>query len=279
MKHKSIVFLSLLLLLCFSTPPASANAEAGMSEQLPYYVSDVAGVLTSEQWQQLEDSAKNISEHFQCGVYVVTLDDYTKYGSFSSFWDFSQAFYSRYQLGLGEEHNGILLIMSMADRDYSLLAYGSEAHYAFTDYAKEVLEKQFLDNFRNNDWYGGFTDYVDGCDQLLTRAAEGNPVDVTYSSRSGMSDTASTALIIGIPCLAAFATCEGMRRQMKPVKTKAQADDYILPGGIDLSLKRDVFVNRTVSRTVIHSNNRDGHGGGGGTTVNSHGFSGHSGKF
>jgi len=77
-----------------------------------------------------------------------------------------------------------------------------------------------------------------------------------------------------------FGACEGMRHRMKPVKTQSRADEYIVPGGIHFNLKRDVFVNRTVSRTVIRTENRDSHyGGGGGTTVNSGGFSGHSGKF
>ena len=72
---------------------------------------------------------------------------------------------------------------------------------------------------------------------------------------------------------------EGMKRQMKPVGRQNRADEYVVPGGIHLSLKRDVFLNRTVTRTVIHTENRDSSSGGGGTTVNSQGFSGHSGKF
>ena len=266
-----------LLLLLLLLPAFSAGAEN--SSQLPYYVSDTAGLMTADEWQKLEDRARQISEQYGCGVYVVTLNDYTEYGSYSSFWDFSTQFYTGYQMGIGSERNGILLILSMKERDYSLLAYGSDAHYAFTDYGKEVLENSFLDNFRRNDWTGGFSDYIDGCGNLLSRAAAGSPLDVSYDRRDDSSSTVNTAIVICFPLLISFAVCQGMKRKMKPVREQSRANDYIVPGGVRLTVNRDVFVNRTVSRTVIRSEQRDSHSSGGGTTIHSSGFSGHSGKF
>ena len=259
---------------------AGAAASAESAQELPYYVSDTANLTTAEQWQKLETAAERISDRYGCGVYVVSLQDYRDYGSYSNIRNFSEDFYNRYRLGLGQNRNGILLVLSMEERDYSLIAYGSDAHYAFTDYGKEVLANSFLDDFKRNDWNGGFADYISGCEQLLSRAAEGQPVDVQYESRSGIPPELSTGIIIGVPLLVSFGACEGMKRRMKPVKPQNRADEYIVPGGIHFNLKRDVFVNRTVSRTVIRSENRDSsYGGGGGTTVNSGGFSGQSGKF
>ena len=255
----------------------AASAESG--QELPYYVSDTVGLTTSEQWQKLETAAERISDRYGCGVYAVSLQDYRDYGSYSNIRNFSEEFYNHYRLGLGQNRNGILLVLSMAERDYCLIAYGSDAHYAFTDYGKEVLENSFLDDFKRNDWNGGLADYISGCEELLSKAAEGKPVDVQYESRSNIPTEVSTGIIIGVPLLVSFGACEGMKRRMKPVKPQNRADEYIVPGGIHLSLKRDVFVNRTVSRTVIRTENRDSTYGGGGTTVNSGGFSGHSGKF
>lgn len=284
-KKRMLALLMLLGLLLLLSVPAYAESfgkdesiRSGDS-RLPYFISDTSGLMTTDQWQKLENTAKEISEQYQCGVYVVTLDDYRSYGSYNSFWDFSEDFYSSYQLGLGERRNGILLIMSMADRDYSILAYGSDAHYAFTDYGKEYLENEFLDDFRRNDWYGGFTDYVNGCSELLERAAAGDPLDVSYDSRSEMPDEVSTAIIVGVPLLAGFGACEGMRHKMKPVAKQSRADEYVVPGGVNLDVKKDLFINRTVTRTLIQTENKASHSGGGGTTVNSSGFSGHSGKF
>ena len=276
---KRVLSASLILILTMMFLTAAA-ASAESVQELPYYVSDTAGLTSSDQWQKLESAAERVTDQYGCGVYIVTLQDYRDYGSYSSIRSFSEDFYNRYHLGIGEKRNGILLVLSMAERDYSLIAYGSDAHYAFTDYGKTVLENGFLDDFRRDDWNSGFSDYISGCEQLLSRAADGNPVDVSYESRSGIPPELSTGIIIGVPLLVSFGACEGMRHRMKPVKTQSRADEYIVPGGIHFNLKRDVFVNRTVSRTVIRTENRDSHyGGGGGTTVNSGGFSGHSGKF
>ena len=275
---KRIWSVSLILILALMLLTGTA-ASAESAQKLPYYVSDTAN-LVPDQWQKLETAAERVSEQYGCGVYIVTLQDYRDYGSYSSMRSFSEDFYNRYHLGIGEKQNGILLVLSMAERDYSLIAYGSDAHYAFTDYGKTMLENSFLDDFRRDDWNGGFSDYISGCEQLLSRAADGNPVDVSYESRSGIPSELSNGIIIGVPLLVSFGASEGMKRRMKPVKPQSRADEYIVPGGIHFNLKRDVFVNRTVSRTVIRTENRDSHyGGGGGTTVNSGGFSGHSGKF
>lgn len=272
------LILSLLLLLLIG-----GLAAAESSAELPYYLSDTAQLMTTEQWQRLEDSAEGISEQYGCGVYLVTLEDYRDYGSYSSIRAFAEDFYKGYNLGLGQNANGILLVLSMEERDYCLIAYGSDAHAAFTDYGKEVLENGFLDDFRRNDWYSGFRDYVNGCADLLSRAAAGTPLDVSYDygEEAGIPSEVSTGIIVGLPLLVSFGACEGMRRQMKPVRQQSRADEYIVPGGVKLSLKKDVFVNRTVSRTVLRTEDRGSSGShhGGGTTISSSGFSGHSGKF
>lgn len=279
MKKGTLALLLILAVLLLGTIPAFAETGQSGQNRLPYDISDTAGLMTSEQWQKLETAAEQISERYQCGVYIVTLDDYKSYGSYSSIRSFSEDFYTHYQMGMGERRNGILLVLSMADRDYSLIAYGSDAHYAFTDYGKQVLADSFLDNFGRNDWYGGFSDYVEGCSELLARAASGQPLDVSYESRDGITEEVGTAVVIGVPLLVGVGACEGMRRRMKPVARQSRADEYIVPGGIHLDIKKDVFLTRTVSRTPIRTENRDSHYGGGGTTVNSGGFSGQSGKF
>ncbi|MBR4472293.1 MAG: TPM domain-containing protein [Oscillospiraceae bacterium] len=266
--------LALLLLLSLSV---AAFAE-GENETLEYYVSDAAGLLTAQQQQTLEAAARAASEKHGCGIYIITINDFREFG-FGNVSDCAEGFYNHYQMGLGNERNGILLLLSMNDRDYALKAYGGGAHEAFTDYGSYRISDSFIRYFRNNDWYGGFADYISNAEDFLTRAAAGNPVDVPQNENTGLSSGVKTAMIVGIPALIAFGSCEGMKRKMKPVKQAGFADDYLLQGGIHLDVKKDVFVNRSVTRTVIRTERSSGGGGGGGTTINSGGFSGHSGKF
>ena len=257
--------LTVVLLLLFSLAPLSAFA-ANETETLPYFVSDAAGLLTAQQQQDLESQARAVSEQYGCGVYAITIDDFRKFG-FSSIDACAEGFYKHYQMGIGD------------DRDYALKAYGSAAHTAFTDYGSYRLAERFLDDFRQGNWYDGFSDYIGTAGDYLARAAAGEPVDVPQQGSSRLVPGVKIAMIIGIPILIAFGCCEGMKRTMKPVKKHTNADEYLIPGGIHLDIKQDVFINRSVTRTRIASESRSSSGGGGGTTINSGGFSGHSGKF
>ena len=62
---------------------------------------------------------------------------------------------------------------------------------------------------------------------------------------------------------------------------KTSAGGYIVPPGVNMKIRRDDFINRTVIRTVIHVDNgpRDSGGGFSGGGHFSGGHSGHSGKF
>ncbi len=276
---KSFTAVCLFLLMMLGLIPAASADTGDGSSSLPYFVSDVAGILSESEQKRLDETARQISYEYDCGVYIVTLPDYREYDANADIFSFAQSFYRSYHLGLGDSSAGVLLMLSMAERDYSLVTYGSSTHYAFTDYGQRVLASEFLDDFRQDDWYGGFSDYLDCCRELLSRAQEGNPLDSGYEIIDGMSSGIRLAVVFGVPLLIAVLCCEIMRRRMKPVSRQSRADEYIVPGGVDLSVKRDIFLNRSVSRTVIRSENRGPGGSGGGTTINSGGFSGHSGKF
>ena len=65
--------------------------------------------------------------------------------------------------------------LSMAERDFQMLAHGDTANAAFTDYGKYIMQDEFLDNFREDDWYGGFADYIAACGRYLEANANGAP--------------------------------------------------------------------------------------------------------
>lgn len=272
---KSFFSLAFVFILLLSLSVFSVFAEEN-TETLEYYVSDAAGLLTHDQQQSLEKAARSVSQQYGCGIYVITINNFREFG-FKNIDDCAEGFFNHYQMGLGSERNGSLLLLSMEDRDYALKAHGSIAHTAFTDYGSRRLAESFLDDFQKNDWYGGFSDYINNAGEFLGRAAAGNPVDVPQQNTE-LSSGAKLAIMIGFPTLIAFGACQGMKRQMKSVKKQLDADDYLIPGGVHLDVKQDVFVNRSVARTVIRTERSSG-GGGGGTTINSGGFSGHSGKF
>lgn len=278
MSKKILVCLILCLSLCLGMGLSASAAEL-------YNISDAAGLLSEQELVTLDENAKAVSEYYNCGVYVVIVDNYKNYVQ-GSITDFSEAVYKSYNLGLGEAKNGILLALSMAERDYDLCAYGDFAHYAFTDYGKDKLAEEFLDNFRNNDWAGGMNDYVAFCGSLLEMAKNGNPLDIMIYDEEpeppGL-DAFDLILILAIPSVIALAVCGIFAAQMKTTGRQSFASDYIDRSRAHMRVSTDQFINRSVVRVPIPKNDDDGPraGGGspGGTSVNAGGFSHNSGKF
>ena len=264
---KTISALLILLFAALVIVPASASADSGA------YVYDLAKILSRSEAETLEDMAEAVSTTHGCGVYIITVDDYTEYVS-GGVWEFTEFAYDDLNLGLGSDRNCVVLALSMSDRDYDLMAHGSLGNAAFTDYSKGWLEDRFLDDFRENDWYGGFEDYINGSEDLIVKALQGEPMDV---NNTPAGNTAGVVVSLLLAAIIAAIVCAIFSAQMKSVSLAKNADQYVV-GGLLLAAHSDQFTHTTQVTRVIESSSGRG-GGGGGTSVNSGGFSHSSGKF
>lgn len=282
-KTISLLFaLALSLALCVPSFAYTVTVGAdGGTTYTPEYIFDGAGLLDIDDFTALEDAAAQGAQ-YDCGIYVFTVDDMSDYG-YSDIEAFGEAVYDELSLGLGGERSGVLLTLSMYDRDYDLLAYGAVGNAAFTDYGKALLEEEFLDNFRNDDWGGGFTDYVNGCVRYLEANAAGTPVDVAPEEPLSIGEKLVSGVLFGfIPAvLIAFLVCTVLKSQLKSVRKADGAAHYAVSGKTDITLREDTFTHTTQVRTPKPEQKKSGGGGGhgGGTRVNSRGFSHSSGKF
>lgn len=248
MKRKIV---SLLLAVCMLALFAG-NAYAQASGSLSSSVTDGAGLLQDAQIRQLEQMAQAVTDQYAVGVYIITLDDYREVDP-AGVYEATYGIYHEYSLGEGAQRNGIVLLLSMAERDYALFRYGDQAVYAFSDFGLELLEEVFLDNFEHNDWNGGFEDYIRECDRYLEKAAAGKPVQ--------KSPATLILIFCAIALAIAAAVCAGMVGQMKTVHKNAGAANYA--GTLALTEQFDQFTRRTETRRKIQSNqNAQTHSGG-----------------
>lgn len=260
MKRRFWSIFSVLLLLMLLALPVQASEYR--------FVFDEAVLLTTPKAEQLDEMAADLSVRYDCGVYIVTVLDYTEYGS--DVRSAAENFFLDHDLGLGSDANGVLLMLSMLERDYALIAHGDLGNTAFTDYGKEILSEAFLDDFRYDSWAAGFADYLSTSEEFLHAASTGAPVDVQQESGSGLG--MSLVMILLVPAVIAGVSCGVMAATMKTARKKTYANDY--SKGIQLTNRHDRFITRTVVRQKIESSSSSG-----GTRVNSGGFSGRSGKF
>lgn len=257
MKRKSTVFLLLALLLILLALPV--QAEEGL-----LYVTDEADLLTVEEDLELEELCQSISEEYEIGVYIVTVGDYIEYGEGSAY-DVTCDVYHEYTMGKGEERNGIMLFLSMAERDFATFVYGEDGEYVFSDYALQQLEEEFLPHFSEDNWYEGFKAYATTCGEYLAKAASGAPVE----KGKGMT----YLIVIAVSFLVSLIVATILKLGMKSVEAKREATAYI-SRELNLTMCSDQFTHTTRTRTKIKSDSDSGskaHSGGGGH--------GRSGKF
>ena len=268
MKRRISTLLATMLLAIFLCVPALA---AGFDEAQLNFVTDEAGILSDQEWRSLETRAEEISLKYKCGVYIIVVDDFTDYVYDETVYEAAKTFYQEYSLGYGEEKSGELLLLSMEERDYTLIAYGY-GNTAFTDYGKDKLADVFLDDFGDDEWYNGFSDYLEKSDSMLQSARAGHPLDVDSNPLIVLAGI-GISLLVG--CVAAFVVTVWLSdRLRKSVSAKTKADAYRTAGNVEITGREDHFTHTTETRTKIE---RDS--GSGGTTVDSDGFSGKSGKF
>ncbi|MBR3570177.1 MAG: TPM domain-containing protein [Oscillibacter sp.] len=247
------------------------------------YVTDFAGILSDGQAQALENQAASVAETYGFGVYIVVMDDFSEYG-YDDAYDFAVALYDEWGYGFGDDHSGEMLFMSMNNRKYALV-YTGYGDIAFTEGGRDSLENAMLSCFRNDDWAGGFKEYMDWSEYLLEAAANGEPVgwdeygdyhpddgSADYDDEPGLFEW---AIVIGIPAVITIIISLLLLAQMDSVEEATQAKEYVIPHTLKIRVKSDRFTHVTESRTKVHDDSDSGgsshHSGGG--------HSGRSGSF
>lgn len=274
MKRRIAIAGLVLLLTCMVFPMCFAQGT------FPF-ITDKAGLLTAEEVRALEDRASEISTRYEMGVYIIALDDFQKYSNYRSISNAAMDIYDSYGLGLGEDKAGVTLMLSMAERDYNLDFYGSRADYAFTEAGRDRMEERIVSFLRYGDYYGAFSAWLDLCDSYLLAAKDGNPVGQGEpSSADWQEDSEGMGFLAVIPGIVAAAlTGAVLVAPMRTAGQKANANDYVVDGSLELTRRSDMFLRRSVTRRPRQNNSNSRPGGGGGVHYSGGGHSGRSGKF
>ena len=238
---------------------------------------DEAGLLNEDEADSLLTQLNEISERQNCDVIVVTvasLDGKTAESYADDYFDFND-------YGLGQDRDGILLLLSMEDRDWAISTHGF-AITAFTDAGQSYMTDHFLSYISDGEYAQGFQKYAELCDQFLTQAKEGEPYD-TDNLPKGSVAFVWLPIDIVIGCIIAFFRAQGKKKRLKTVRKKVSARDYIVQGSLKARTNREILLNSVVSsRDISSSDNGSSDSGGGSSTHTSssgetHG--GSSGKF
>ena len=226
------------------------------------YVFDGAGLLNTDEIAQLEAMAAQVAADHGCGVYIMTVEDYSAHG-LGDVYETAYGLYHGMNLGIGPDRQGLVLLLSMAGRDYATFFYGEFTEYAFNEYGQKKLEEVFLDDFADNDWFLGFYDLIHECDEYMAKAETGKPVRVNVAAAFGLG------FLFALP-LAALITLIIRKVMLKSVDRAREASEFVTPEGLNMLERWDHFTHTTVTTRSIAKKSESRSGGGG---------SGRSGKF
>ena len=232
------------------------------------YVTDAAGIMEPAQRQELAQRAEAISRQYDFGVYIITMDDFRDVTDSCDVFDGAATLYKEYDLGVGDERRGVLLLLSMNDRDFSLVTYSDYGNYVFDRETREEMTDWFLDDFARDDWFGGFADYLAACQRYLADGPAKRQSDIV----------ARIGLIFFLPLIAAVVVVFILGLKMKSVARAVQAGDYA-GAGLILTDSYDLFTHATETRRKRESESTRSGGSGSIRSSSSGGFGGTSGKF
>lgn len=248
-------FLGLLLaLLLFVGLSLSVGAAA------PRLV-DEADLLTAAEETELLTRLDEVSTTYGADVVVVTVDS----TGGTSPMAYADDYFDDNGYGQGADRAGVLLLVSMAQRDWWISTSGFCIE-ALSDDTIAYIGESITPDLSAGDYPAAFATYVEECAYYLDGHLNGFPFP------TGMMLV--VALVIGL-VVALIATLI-MRGQLKSVRPQRAAESYVRTGSLAVTDARELYLYRQVdrrlrpqntsgsgSRTHTSSSGRS-HGGGGG---------------
>ena len=268
MKRIITVLLLITLLLscgfCFVCS-ADDNTYAYTDTELPCLL-DSAGLLNQDDYKIVEYKLLSVGNKHNIDVVIVTVNGLGENTAEA----FADDFYDYNGYGRGAGKDGCLLLVDMQSRSYHISTTGSCITY-INDDGIDYISDGFIGFLKSGDYYSAFMSFADDVDNVITSAKNGNRI----SSNSGFK---WTYLLMGLALgliVAAIVTVK-LYSQLKSVKRKAQANDYLVEGSFALTKSRDIYRGTYITKTPRPKNNSSGssthtgssgtsHGGGGGS--------------
>ena len=256
MKRKMISLLAVLLVFATSVLAVSAASPR---------VADEAGLLSGTECAAIEKQLDALSMQYGLDVVIVTTDST---GS-SSPMEYADDYFDYNDYA----PDGVLLLVSMEEGDWwiSTTGYGITA---FTDAGIAYIGENIVPYLSDGEYAKAFTTFIDLCDQFLSQAKTGDPFDTHNLPKEPFKPVRNVIIALIIGLAAAFFATGSMKKKLKSVEQKAQADDYVTPGSLQITKSRDFHLYTHIDRrekpksssgsSTHTSSSGTAHGGGGG---------------
>ena len=259
-----VFLLSLMLFVTVSSTVFAGNKESKI------YVTDDANLLSSKEVADLREDLSILSDKWGCDIVVVTTNStYDK-----TITEYADDFYD-YNIF---EKDGVLLLIDMESRGWWISTTGTCID-AFTDAGIQWIGDDITKSLSKGNYNKAFRTYMKDCDMFLKQAEKGKPYDTGHMPVTKGMVAMAGLVSAGIGLVISAITLLVFSSGNKSVKSVKNAASYVVDGSLNLNLKNDEFINKTVTRTRIERDSGSRSGGGGssihmGSSGTSHGGGG-----
>ena len=241
-------------------------------------VQDQAGLMSADQQAMLDQKAHELSEAYQMDIVIVT----TNSNDGKDVQSYADDFFDENGYGADKDGSGILLLVSMEDRDWyiSTTGYGITA---FTDEGLDYIADAFLSDLSDGEYLEAFKTYAELCDTFISQAKNGDPYDFENMPKEPFSIGINLAISFGVGIVLALIITGVMAGQLKSVRMQQAADKYVKKDSMKVTQSSDLFLYKHTDRRAKpkESSSSGSHHSGSSTHRSSSGRShgGRGGKF
>lgn len=253
----------------------------------PALLTDSADLLTNIEEAQLTEKLELLSDKHGIDIAVMTSD------TLMGYYNAEEAATELYEI-TDYEKDGVMLFISMSDRDWYILTSGSCIN-SITYNELGYISDCFMSDLSNGYYLDAFLTFAECSAEMYVEELytdvysdqydEEFYTDVypdEYEEGLTLGESIITSLIIGL-VIALIATGI-MRAQLKTVRKQTKANIYVKQGSMNVTESHDLFLYRNIVKHKRSSNSSSG--GGGGSSVRSthrsssgRSYGGRGGKF
>ncbi len=217
-----VIFSALLL-------PSFANED---------YLIDNADLLSGSEEAELEAMLEEVSNRLQADIVVLTemyidtdaqtyADDYFDYNGY----------------GYGDGEDGMLLLVAFGDGYWHISTCGI-CNTGLNEEALDYISEDIVEDLQNGEYAKCFKTYIERCDETVTLARKGESYKAPFQFGGSLLISVVIGLVLGLIITGVMAS------KLKTVHKKAAAADYMKPGSLAVTVSRDTFLYRQVSRSA-----------------------------
>ena len=240
-------FICLLLVLLLLAVPVIAQGNL---------VCDGEWLLTAEEAMELEGYYADFAENCGFTPILVTTDSFAG--------KTPETYAANWYDSHGYPYDGILLLVSLTEGQWYILTNGA-CYDRIPDWEAEMIGAELVEYLRAGEYYEAFARFPElvldaySVDSSISNFG-GADAPVSYQKHYGKT----IAICMAVGMVIGLISVGIMASQMKTVRAQNAASDYVRPGSMHLTNRRDIFLYSHVSRRPKPKPSSGGsHGGGG----------------